>query len=108
MNAVFWQDRLCIILPDGVWMMSRVGVYSDFDFTAPGEDGAVAGNFNALITGSGELDKKGSTTVRLCPVDDDRLLFVQATGDVFVMVGNPKSRHGFASLLDLPSAPKGV
>ena len=105
-GSVYWRDRFCTIV-DGMWAMSRVGVYSDFNYAAGDNECAVAGrvyfedeeyrvldekvgNFTTVRRDvSAEEKKKRETTVGLVPIDDERLVIVQASGDIFILQGNP-------------------
>lgn len=94
MDAVIWQGRMCIILEDGCWALSAVGRYCDFDFAGGTPDSAV----------TGRCDYEGRlNTILLCPIDDDRLLLIQDSRQVFVMIGNPNT-NGRIELLEVPSA----
>jgi hypothetical protein len=90
-GSIYWRDRFCYVGPDGSWRMSRQGHFDNFRFGEPGPEAAVAGVCCADEEAALHLPQShpSKKTIRLCPVDDDRLLIIQASGDVFLMTGNP-------------------
>lgn len=99
----YWQNRLVVVHPDGTWAMSRVGAPYDFNFAADHEDAqrAVAGRCCVEINPEPGV-RDCDCTISLCPIDDYRLILVQKSGHVFVVVGDVGIDWRISLVKDMP------
>lgn len=88
---VIWKNRCCVVLPDGCWALSRVGHWQDFDYASEeaGADRAVAGRVTTYPIESDARREDRERTIRVCPLDDDRLLLIQASGELWELIDDP-------------------